>query len=539
MNTLRATTICARGPIIGGLLAVLLLLSATSAAAESFSVWGRVYSAYPVPEVGEIPNNPLSSVDASQIIGEDLIALTSRNLVRVTALDADDGSELGSFLVTYDGAYLIKFSDPATTKQIRLVVDEEATSKRLLFSDVQDVTASTANIRYLLVEEADGLVEIGAGRDFDVPSPTPPALYTGIFTRVGKIERQYIGDSDGLANVPTGLPTPRYQDAPFGGNLYIFGAFSQDLYALPGVCYRIKITDEADSSSRYMDSELVKTKYTVTSTGGVETERVRLGPMSMGTYSNCYELTPLASGSNVFWSFPDLLARWPTGKIDGAFTLALELVGVPTGHFDESPDFRSLKLRLSNTGLMAKILPFPDDTQPDTPRLYLPSSPAGHPSGDDLYGTPLGSFPADYGGTADPTCEILDMSGATGGEYLAFRLTAKHEDDSGLGFLRYWRFDYVRNDKVSEILIGKHYDGTSDTMVRYSPATRIDSSQAATTGFEDLFLYLDKDELVPTGTAAVTPGCGYRFVIRAATRTTDGYHHLYYDWDQDLHHIIR
>jgi hypothetical protein len=122
--------------------------------------------------------------------GEDLIALTSRNLVRVTALYAHDGSELGSFFVTYDGAYLIKFSDPATTKQIRLVVDEEATSKRLLSSDVQDVTASTANIRYLLVEEADGLVEIGAGRDFDVPSPTLPALYTGIFTQVGKIERQ-------------------------------------------------------------------------------------------------------------------------------------------------------------------------------------------------------------------------------------------------------------------------------------------------------------------------------------------------------------
>jgi hypothetical protein len=536
---------------IAGLLAFFLLMPAT-AMAGSFFVWGRVYSAFPQTEGDEIPSNPLNSVSDTQIIGEGLVALTPRNLVKVQ-VQADDGTELGSFVVNHDGAYLVSFSDPgASTKSIRLAVDELATSKRMMTSEPQTVNEWPAeNIRYLLVEEADGAVEIGRGREF-APTVSLPAKYTGIFTRVGKIEvaadvgsvtQHLIDTTTGLANVPPAvaadLHIPEYQDAPFGGNLYIFGALSQDLYGLSGIHYRIKVTDLDDASVRYMDSPLVKTLYTVDlTTGTVNAERKTLGPVTVGTLDNCYELTPLAIGANQFWSFPDLLALWPTGATNGQFKLELEIVGLAVpSDFAAIPGYTDLTLRLSNTPATGKILPFPTIGEPDTARVYLPSSPADHPSGDDLTATLLGSYPVDYGGTADPTCAILDLSGTSGDRYLAFKLSAYQAD----GFLRYWHLAYERNDKVGEILIGKRYDGATDSMVDYITPIRISSAQSAGDGFQDLFLYLEKDQLVPTGVTVASPGCAYRFVIRATTRTTDGYHYLrlHYGWDQVLHYLQR
>ena len=339
--------------------------------------------------------------------------------------------------------------------------------------------------------------------------------------------------------VAADLHIPEYQDAPFGGNLYIFGALSQDLYGLSGIHYRIKVTDLDDASVRYMDSPLVKTLYTVDlTTGTVNAERKTLGPVTVGTLDNCYELTPLAIGANQFWSFPDLLALWPTGATNGQFKLELEMVGLSVSSDFEPVDATVLTLRLNNTAATAEILPFPTSGQPDTARVYLPSSPADHPSGDDLTATRLGSYPTDYGGTADPSCAILDLSGTSGDKYLAFKLSAYQAD----GFLRYWHFAYERNDKVGEILIGKRYDGATDSMVDYdydSTHVRISSAQSAADGFEDLYLYLAKDHLVPTGVPVASPGCAYRFVIRATTRTTDGYHYLHYGWDQDLHYLQR
>ena len=34
-------------------------------------------------------------------------------------------------------------------------------------------------------------------------------------------------------------------------------------------------------------------------------------------------------------------------------------------------------------------------------------------------------------------------------------------------------------------------------------------------------------------------GCGYRFVIRAWKRTTDGYHYIGHRHDQDIHHVLK
>ena len=161
---------------IAGLLAFFLLMPAT-AMAGSFFVWGRVYSAFPQSEGDEIPKNPLSSVPDDQILGDGLIALTPRNLVRVQVQAAADGTELGSFVANHDGAYLVSFSDPgASTMEIRLVVDELATSKRMMTSEPQTVNEWPAeNIRYLLVEEAPSTRAFspGSGRSRLPPRSAP------------------------------------------------------------------------------------------------------------------------------------------------------------------------------------------------------------------------------------------------------------------------------------------------------------------------------------------------------------------------------
>jgi hypothetical protein len=100
-------------------------------------------------------------------------------------------------------------------------------------------TWPTPNIRFLLIEE--DLSEISRGGA--VTTMAAPGQYTGIFTRVGKIELETEEDGNitRLINTTTGRATvppvvsdqlhiPDYKDAPFGGNLFLFGGFSQYLY---------------------------------------------------------------------------------------------------------------------------------------------------------------------------------------------------------------------------------------------------------------------------------------------------------------------
>jgi len=135
----------------------------------------------------------------------------------------------------------------------------------------------------------------------------------------------------------------------------------------------------------------------------------------------------------------------------------------------------------------------------------------------------------------DPTCLILNLEGPTGSKYLAFKLIGYHEN----GFLRRWYFRYERNDENNETLIGKKYDGTTDSMVDYSIGIRISSTQTDVHGFQNKYLYLDTEHLQPPGVTGDLGSCVYRFVIGASTRTTDGYQYLRHVWDQDLHYIQR
>lgn len=524
-----------------------------AAQAASYSVVGRVYSASPLDPGEEAPANPLSGVTADQILGENLVADVPRNLVDVRVLDADDGTELASFITRQDGGYLTSFNAPGGGASVRFVVEELATSKQLLYSEPTTVT-DPFSVRFLLVNES--ATEITDDREFPTLAPAAPAIYTGLFTRVGKIEvatggaggtTDYLIDSTtGLANVPppvaSDLRIPPYEDAPFGGNLYLFGAFSQALYSVPNVCYKIRIYEDPSDHSTwtYLDDPLVKTRYSVDlAAGTVDTERVTLGPKPVGGTADCYELTPLSSGTapgvQVFWSFPDLLGLWRTAGLNGDHELELEIFGLTNpSDFGLVTDTNGVNrgrvtLMLDNVAPVAQILPLDgtDPPNPDTPRVYTPG-PA--PAGPDLTPTRLGSFPTDYGGTADPTCGILDLQSSTSTQYLAFKLTAHHASS----FLRAWHFRYERNDDNNEVVLGKRYDGATNTMVDL-PGVRVSSSQTSTGGFQDHFLYLDANHLQPSGTSL--GGCAYRFLVRAWTRTTDGYHYLRHQGDQDLHYV--
>jgi len=531
---------------------LLISLLSSTAGAVDYYVWGRVYSASVLTEGEEEPNNPLDDYPDEQIIGDDMFAVTQRNMVKVKVIKADDGSELGNDIVCHDGGYFISFNAPSGGVSVRFIVEELATSNVLLDSDPNELSPwPTPNIRFLLVPES--VAEIGDDREFyHLDSLTK---HTGIFTRIGKVEvetkvgtttyrliGESTGPSPGLVNVPQvvsdDLHIPKYQNAPFGGNLYMFGAFDQPLYGTSAL-YRIKIEDLDTPSVWYMDDPLVKTKYTVDLSGQtpiVDTERVTLGPKqnpSNPLEENCYEMTDLSTSvGNVhtFWSFPDLLALWRSGGLNGKHKVSLELVNLPPGDsFVHVNEFTDLTVSLDNIAPKAEILPLKNSDY-DTPRVYTP----GAVPGDDLTGSLLeaATFPANYGGMEDPTCMILNIESPPD-KYLAFKLTGYHAN----GYLRYWHFWYERNDNDSKTLIGKKYDGITDSMVNY-PGTLITSGQTNVDGFENMFLYVSNGNLAPSGLSCPA-SCAYRFVIRAATRTTDGYNYLRWAWDDDIHYLLR
>jgi hypothetical protein len=552
---------------------MLILLLPTAVDAEDFYIMGRVYSALTLGVGEEVPENPLSSIPPTEIIGKNLVAKVTRNLVKVRVVKESDNSKLGEFLVTNKGGYLINFNKPLppgmTTFPVRFIVEELVTGSVLLKSDKQELTPGpAANKRFLLIPE--DATEIDNDREF-APAVTPPDLYTAIFTRVGKIEVStevggatvFLIDPDsGEATVPSSIATslyiPEYKNAPFGGNLFIFGAFSKDFYYPTGphnYYYRIKIKNLTTLTETYMNHPLEKTRYRVDfTTGRVYTAREKLGPDTIEGVSNCYRLTPIAVSNDVFYSFPDLVALWPTGingGLNGKYQLTLEVVDLPTGGgpypypppaipgFKPLPNYTSLTLHLDNVAPQAKILRLDPSDSFATPRVYRTS--AGTLISEDLIdgtppGTPLGSFPSDYGGTANPICMILNLQEPIPAftKYLTFKLTAYHSN----GYLRYWFFKYKRNDEDDyNTLLGKTYDCPTPpppgcTMKDY-PGAMINSTQTALTGFQDKFLYIKNARLGPAG------GCAYRFVIGASTRTTDGYHYLRYDWSEDLHYVQR
>ena len=279
-----------------------------------------------------------------------------------------------------------------------------------------------------------------------------------------------------------------------------------------------------------MDDPLIKTKYTVElTTLTVTTDRIQLGPNFSIDGTPLYEMTPLSAG-NEFWSFPDLLALWRTGGLNGNYEVTLEIVGPSPGEIcSPIPNFTNLKLNLDNTSPSAAIIPLYTGAG-DTPRMYTPGDAVPTPY--DLLDSMLGTS-ANYGTIPNPICAVLEY--ANPDDHLAFKLTAFH--DNGVtagtidGFLRYWYFSFKRNDGSYHNIIGKQYNGTTNTMEDYSGLKITTCTKSSLDGFQEKYLYLNEGH-VDLGSP---DGCAYRFVIRSATRTTDGYSHLRWASDEDLH----
>ncbi|MBN2443137.1 MAG: hypothetical protein JXJ04_17385 [Spirochaetales bacterium] len=511
--------------------------------AANYYVWGRVYSARLLYEGEAVPNNPLTGVAPEIIIGqEDMVATTERNLVSVTIVKASDNTTLSTSITQNNGIYFNSFSssDPGPLP-VKIIVTELVNGTNLFQSDSVTIQAypPVFNIRYILVPEEPH--EIGNGRDY--PSfPLGTGEYTGIFTRVGKIELEH--DGTRLIDTTTGLATvenpiagyldvPEYVDSPFGGNLFLFGAFSADLYNYPNVRYRIRIDNlETGGLPTYVSAPLRKTKYTVnTSTMTVDSVTVTLGPEEVAGVSNCYKLTDLSVSNSEFYSYPDLLAIWPTSGLNGRHRISIEVGFMPAGTlFIPFADYTSIVINLDNVAPIAAILPIASDPV-DTPRVYTP----GPLPPVDLSSSYVGSFPGDYGGAVNHECMILNMDDTEDDKYLALKLSAYHSNGYE-GYIRYWNFRYYRNDDKNEILIGKKYDPlTPSVLTDYFPGIRISTAEDSTSGFLNKYLYLDKSYLLPAGETGCS--CAYRFRIAITTRTTNGYQYLRWREDNDYHYI--
>ena len=289
--------------------AIVLALAVPATQAETFHVYGQVYAATPSWPGIAPTHDPLASYQ-SEIVreSEDLYAVAPKSMTRVSLFDAATGTSIvPAFVTVKDGWYHFIFQRTGSSHTVRFAVHDAASGERFLRSGEVTVSAGY-NLRFLLVPASP----YPAGR----PRAWPDAD-TALFTRVGKIEMDLIDRQTGLVTTPSSraskLAIPAYQKAPFGGNLFLFGAFSKRFH--PGesggreYCYQILVDGQP------IDDPLYKTRYTVnTSSGVVNSKSVRLGPHRFGLLDNCYLLTPLNEPGNVFWSFPDLLALWRTGS---------------------------------------------------------------------------------------------------------------------------------------------------------------------------------------------------------------------------------
>lgn len=277
------------------------------------------------------PTNPLAADPDEEVVGKDVaIATYPMAMTRISALDAATEAVLasppvGAPLADFD----LRFANSAATRNVVFEISRLDTGEVIHRSAAVSLSKGD-NPRHILVSaEGAGISGI----------PFPGAANTGLFTRVGFVELADI-DTKGFAKFAGSAA--QWRDAPFGGGLKLFGAFTQNFYPPTGpgaYCYKIKLTPPSGPAS-YLADPLYKTRYVVKSDGHVQSQSVFLGPLTLGSVNGCYRLTPLSSSPEpsdpagaiaVFWSFPDLLGNWATGSRNALHTARLELYTAATG----------------------------------------------------------------------------------------------------------------------------------------------------------------------------------------------------------------
>lgn len=466
------------------LMALALVMPSSRAYAYDYYVFGRVYSAHKLTQGESAPTNPLSSTPADQIVAADgLYAINSLSMINVTIINAANNSPLAGKLITNDGGYFLHFSNAASSVAIKYLITDAVTGEKLMENAPAAPIAPGNNVRYMLVEGAS--FEIGNSIHY----PTfPPNTF--IFTRVGKVELPLI--TSGYANVATAaeearanfLGIPHYKAAPFGGNLYLFGAFSSPYYEVNTnqvnkYCYKVFVNNAAVSDP------LTKVKYTVDfNTGKVTSEAVHVGPKNVGNEQNCYTPTPMSQGANIFWSFPDLISLWHTNTQSGNKTVTVKLYDTQTGN--------EVALATNNQDHLTLHI----DNEP----VYVK-----------IDNIKLGA--TDY---MQALCSQITL----GGGHLDINYTVHHKS----GYLSGYHFSAVPNDASSV----------------HPPSTLAQGGYAPTSTFPPTPFYgTSSTSTAASASTTFTPShaCVYMFRLSAMARTTNGYSYIYGGYDEKAFYI--
>lgn len=302
-----------------------------------------------------------------------------------------------------------------------------------------------------------------------------------VFTSVGNIPVSQItqnGTGLGLANVSDAaageLSIPDYNDAPFGGKIWLNGLFGEfdgnvEFYQILVAPWSGR-TPPDSSAFEPLDDPLTKVRYFVSSSGRVDARRVNVGPDEDGLYERTEE---------GYWAHPDLKMIWNTRRFaNGIYQVKIKAfdkdkneVSLPSNEQD------SITLVIDNAPVTAKIVEVRHDSSPV------------------------------------PECGIIDLSSET--ENIAFKITASHPN----GYLHSFNIgvEYGSNKNGGRI-VRQQYEGEND------------GSRPTWNGVtETVFNSTDSGNLDPWHT------CAYQFDLRARARTTTGFGRIYRDqFDENL-----
>jgi len=314
-----------------------------------------------------------------------------------------------------------------------------------------------------------------------------------IFTSIGKIPTSEItqdpaNPSHGLANVSDKVhedfKIPKYTDSPFGGNLWIHGLFGDkddvDYYQiLVGKWTNGTAPDPDDFVC--LNDPLTKVKYIINPDGTVYHQYVNLGPKTINSTDNLYQLT-----REGYWAHIDLRIIWNTRLWEnGKYTLIYKA-------YRWDPISEKLKQV------------FPDPNELDHITIIVDNSPVTATIHNVKYDS----------GEEIPECGIINLSSDT--ENLRFTITAWHPN----GYLKNYILDvlYGKN-RYGGVIKSEHYDGTSPPYWYGVEEQEFQSKDA------------EPGALEPWQT------CGYQFRLRVWSRTTDGYHYIIWGEFNDHYYI--
>jgi hypothetical protein len=468
------------GRVLPVAVALAVAVPALSAEAAIYNVYGRVFASTPLMSGEPYPDTGLLA-DEVETAPETVLgsatyaALEPSGMVRVQAVDAASGDPIADArdLAVY-GAYFMRFDIPASTTRVRFQILDPDGGALLHETPATDLSAGTT-LRYLLTPTGTG-----------VGAVMPASIDAALFTRVGWVEVADI--ANGFASFAS-LPAA-YRNAPFGAGLRLFGGFSPDYYPSRAnssrYCYTIEVTPSGGTPFD-ITAPLRKRRYEVLSDGSVTSEMVALGPYAAAGESHCYTPTPISTRGGVFWSEPDLLARWNTRPRTGAHTVKLKLFDTTTNtQVMFGNDNQSIALFLNNTPVQLTF---------DTVEVQQTD----------------GSTHTDL---LRNRCDIAQLMDSRS---LAVDYTAFHS----AGFLARYGMSLRANDGSG----GPSQSGAYSGGLRADGTPQRFQGRAASVGAEVL-------------DASAFPGsCAYVVNISAVARTTNGYHRPYRGHRQLFYYI--